>query len=232
MTSPKHHILILGATGACGIILTHALLESGYQLTLYVRTPSKLPEEVVSNAKVTIIQGELNDTEGLKKAAASGADVFISVAGPTLGKREKVKMPITTALRVLYQLLLEAGTFKHILTLSTPSFPAPEDKFSLKWFIAVNGYIRLFHMDAYEEIRGIAQATVDLGDKVEWTVFRVPLLEGKTLNENKGDVASCYIGDAQGKDGLHLDRGRLVKWILAEMDEKKWVGHLPAISNV
>jgi hypothetical protein len=32
-----------------------------------------------------------------------------------------------------------------------------------------------------------------------------------------------YVGDKQGRDGLHLDRGRLAKWILRELDERKWV---------
>jgi NAD dependent epimerase/dehydratase family enzyme len=87
MTS-KHHILLLGGTGICGLIFTQAALKAGHSLTLYVRTPSKIPTELSSNANLNIIQGELGDAEGLKKAAACGADLFISLAGPTMGKRE------------------------------------------------------------------------------------------------------------------------------------------------
>lgn len=85
---PHHHILLLGGTGICGLLFTAAALEAGHNLTLYVRTPSKIPAELRSNGKLSIIQGELGDVEGLKKAAACGADIFISLAGPTLGKRE------------------------------------------------------------------------------------------------------------------------------------------------
>jgi nucleoside-diphosphate-sugar epimerase len=92
-TVTKHHILLLGGTGICGTIFTRAALEAGHRLTLYVRTPSKLPSDLSSNANVSIIEGELQDAEGLKKAAACGADIFISLAGPTLGKREGTVCP-------------------------------------------------------------------------------------------------------------------------------------------
>jgi len=36
---------------------------------------------------LSAIQGELGNEEGLKKAAACGADVFLSFAKPTLGNR-------------------------------------------------------------------------------------------------------------------------------------------------
>lgn len=84
----KHHILVLGGSGICGLVFTEAALEAGHKLTLYVRTPSKIPAELSSNANLNVIQGELGDVEGLKKAAACGADLFVSLAGPTLGKRE------------------------------------------------------------------------------------------------------------------------------------------------
>jgi putative NADH-flavin reductase len=83
-----HHILLLGGTGLCGQIFIQAALEAGHKLTLYCRTPSKLCSEIASHPNVTAIEGKLGDVEGLKKAAGCGADVFVSLAGPTLGKRE------------------------------------------------------------------------------------------------------------------------------------------------
>lgn len=77
----------------------------------------------------------------------------------------------------------------------------------------------------------MAQATVDLGEKINWTVFRVPLLSGKSLDENEGEVQACYVGDKKGRDGLWLDRGRLARWILGELNEGKWVDACPILSN-
>jgi hypothetical protein len=77
----------------------------------------------------------------------------------------------------------------------------------------------------------MAEETVALGEKIDWTVFRVPLLQGKTLGENDGPVNAVYVGDKQGRDGLHLDRGRLARWILAELQEGKWICACPMLAN-
>jgi len=48
-----------------------------------------------------------------------------------------------------------------------------------------SGYTMLYtgHRRRYIwRIKGIAETTVDLGDRCKWTVFRVPLLHGKELN--------------------------------------------------
>ncbi|KAF8846936.1 NAD(P)-binding protein [Acephala macrosclerotiorum] len=229
----KYHILLLGGSGICGLIFTRAALEAGHTLTLYVRTPSKIPEDLSSNTRLSIIQGELGDEEGLKKAAACGADVFISFAGPTLGRREGT--PITNAVKILYPALLSTKTYKRILILSTASYTAPEDRASLKWWVAINCYIKVIGGDTYTEIRGMAEETVSLGEKISWTLFRVPLLRGEKLDDdwNKGElgVEACYVGDRKGRDGLFLDRGRLARWVLGELDEGKWVGCSPLVSN-
>jgi hypothetical protein len=56
-------------------------------------------------------------------------------------------------------------------------------------------------------------------------------LSGKKLDENPGEVEASYIGDRKGRDGLFLDRGRLARWILGELDEGKWIGTCPALAN-
>ncbi len=105
----KHHILVLGGTGACGIIFARAALRNGHTLTLYVRSPSKLPSDLSTNLKVNVIQGELGDNEGLKKIAACDADIFISLAGPMLGKREGT-VSLYQAVKLLRNLLTEIGS--------------------------------------------------------------------------------------------------------------------------
>ncbi|PBP17081.1 NmrA family protein [Diplocarpon rosae] len=228
MQSTTHHILLLGGSGICGTLFTRAALEVGHTLTFYVRTPSKIPSDISSHANLQIIQGTFEDGEGLKKAAACGATVFVSFAGPTLG--EKKGTPITKALQILYPLLLQQS-YTRILTLSTPSYSAPEDTRSLKWWAAINLYIRVFGGDSYDEIRGMAEATVALGESVSWTVFRVPLLSGTELGTGEGEVNACYVGDKEGRDGLSLVRARLVRWVLGEMEEGKWIGTCPLVSN-
>jgi NAD dependent epimerase/dehydratase family enzyme len=84
----KHHILLLSGTGICDQIFTEAALSAGHKLTIYCRSSSKIPTPLLSHQNLDVIQGELANEEGLKEASACGADVFISLAGPTLGKKE------------------------------------------------------------------------------------------------------------------------------------------------
>lgn len=85
--------------------------------------------------------------------------------------------------------------------------------------------------DSYAEVTGIAKETAALGDRIDWTVFRVPSLHGKTLDASPGEVNACYIGDKKGRDGVFLDRGRLARWILGELEEGKWIATSPALAN-
>ena len=100
----------------------------------------------------------------------------------------------------------------------------------------------------------MAEETVKLGDKGDWTVFRVPLLSGKELpkkrdnadaineeeitdiegpskNDLNAGVHSAFVGNKMGWDGLFLDRGRLATWVLGELDEKRWLRLCPILAN-
>jgi hypothetical protein len=117
------------------------------------------------------------------------------------------------------------------MILSTASYSAPEDKRSLKWYMAINFYVKIIGGDSYKEISSMAKETVALGEKIDWTVFRIPLLKGTKLDENTGEAHAAWVGDEQGRDGLFLDRGRLATWILTELSEKKWNHLCPALAN-
>lgn len=68
--------------GPSGLEFCNAALAEGHQLTLYVRSPDKLPASVASSGKVTVIEGALEDKMSLERAIASGATIFVSFAGP------------------------------------------------------------------------------------------------------------------------------------------------------
>lgn len=73
---------------------TVSALRRNHALTLYVRTPSKLPEKIVSDQRVTVVQGELHDEEKLKscftREGAKPIDAVISTLGPKVGQPKSV----------------------------------------------------------------------------------------------------------------------------------------------
>jgi hypothetical protein len=117
-----------------------------------VRNPSKVPEEVKSHPNVTIIEGQLNDKEGLEKAVSSGATVFASFAGPTYGSKGT---PVTECMKLLFPLLIEKA-FKRALVLGTPSFSAPEDKGGFKWRASIL-LVKLIGGSGYLEFHGLGE---------------------------------------------------------------------------
>lgn len=62
-------------------------------------------------------------------------------------------------------------------------------------------------------------------EQLNWTLFRVPFL----TNGKAGPVKASWAG--RGEDGMFLSRKSLARWVLGEIEEKKWVGDAPLISN-
>lgn len=82
--APKK-ILLLGATGPAGIAtIEHALASTrDVEVLVYARSPSKIPEELRADERVTILAGgELSDTAALRDAVAQKPDAIVSLLGP------------------------------------------------------------------------------------------------------------------------------------------------------
>lgn len=79
---------------------------------------------------------------------------------------------ITEFYETLFPLLTTHGSIRRCFVLSTASYKAPEDRFSLKWWFGVWS-VKLFLGSAYQEINGMSRAAASLpSDKIEWTLFR------------------------------------------------------------
>jgi uncharacterized protein YbjT (DUF2867 family) len=76
-------ILVLGGTGASGILLIREALAHSHTVVVYARSPDKLPEDIVKDTSVVIIKGDLSDAETLSKAM-EGVDAVVSALGPAV----------------------------------------------------------------------------------------------------------------------------------------------------
>lgn len=75
-------------------------------------------------------------------------------------------------------------------------------------------------------MKGIANAVIGV-EGLEATVFRVPFL---TDEEGPKEVEAGVIG--QGfVDASSLARESMVRWLIKELDEKRWVGGAPLLCN-
>lgn len=216
------HILVFGATGQSGIDFCTIALESGHRLTLYLRNPDKLSSSLKENANVEVLKGTFEDQEGLKKAAACGAKIFVSFAGPTTNSKGT---PVTECMKILFPLLISNG-YERALVLGTCSFPAQQDLGAWKWSASIV-LIKIIGGSAYQEFNGLGKfVTSQDVNKIKWTLFRVPFLG----NGEAKPVTATFTGT--GKDGMFLNRKSAARWVLENLGaESEWIGKAPVLSN-
>lgn len=215
------HILVFGGTSPTGIDFCLAALRDGHTLTLYVRNASKLPSEISSN--VNIVAGNLTDASKVEEAVACGAKTVVSFIGPVLADAKKGHTPIADGYRVIIP-LLRKYKYERTLNISTASYKAPQDRFSLLYSLMI-WPVYLFVHPAYAEINAMTPLITELPtDEIKWTVFRVPVLRDKDAKP----VKAAFVGEGVG---MFLERKGIAEWVLKEMEEEKWVGKCPALSN-
>jgi putative NADH-flavin reductase len=96
-------ILILGATGATGLLLVAQSLEQLHQVTVLVRNPSKLN---ANHKNLTIITGDIFDKNVLTKTL-SGQDAVLSALGNGLSLKSHDL--ITKAVSILIPAMTETN---------------------------------------------------------------------------------------------------------------------------
>jgi len=208
-------LVIFGATGGTGKILVDQALALGNEVVAYLRNPSKLN---IENEHLEIAQGEL-DNETLIERAINGADAVISVLGPHARQKGK---PITFGMKNILTAMKAQGVRRLIIT-STLSAKDPNDSLNFKTK-AMIALVKLTMRSAYEDIVSVAE-TVRASD-CDWTIVRVAMLNN---NPKSDKVKVGYVG--RGEVGTTISRADLADFLLKQVEDTKYVGQAPAISN-
>ena len=223
------HVLILGATSATGILLVQELLTAGHTIVIYARSPNKLPEDLKSNPTVTVVEGQINDREGVDKAVI-GVDAVVSALGPPSGSFSSMfnyphDAPIAQAYKLIIDAMKRHGV-KRLIALCTPSWKDPNDKFSLLYWLMVCG-VFLTARGCYQEMVAIGDTVTGIGKDLdlEWTLARVPMLTYSATKE----VTAGYVGD--GKIAVTLSRTAFAAWVVQELEVGQWKWKSPSLSD-
>lgn len=70
-------IIVFGASGKTGKLITEEALTSGHEVTAYVRAKESI---TISHSHLTVVVGQLNEKDKLK-SVITGADACISALG-------------------------------------------------------------------------------------------------------------------------------------------------------
>ncbi|KAI0314855.1 hypothetical protein OF83DRAFT_1165040 [Amylostereum chailletii] len=72
-------VLVIGASGNVGSAVMRSCLERKHDVTAFLRSPSKLPEDLKSHVNLRVVEGDATSVEALVKAM-SGQDAVVQAA--------------------------------------------------------------------------------------------------------------------------------------------------------
>lgn len=206
-------IVVFGASRGVGLKVVEQALQTGHQVTAFVRDPSKL---TLQHPKLTVCQGDSMDATAVDNAIA-GQDVVISTLGPT---RPPVPGMMETSAKNIVAAMKKHGV-RRLISTTGAGVRQPEDKPKLADHL-IGGLLKLLAkdvlLDSAENVRVIQNSELD------WTVVRYPRL-------NDGDHTRNYrVGYVDKDSGTQLSRADGADFILKELNEKKWLRKLPLVS--
>ena len=181
----RRSILITGAAGNLGGLLSRHLLPAGHELRLmYHRTP--LPEDVIGAANVRPVKADLANPATLP-AAVAGADVIVHFAGRLFAPRPERFLPETNTR--WFSNLLSAALDARVGRVILISFPQVEGETSVD-----------------------RPATGRLDRELAWVHARTRLEEERLLFERTPNTATCPVvlrlGTVYGRGILMIEAAR------------------------
>lgn len=207
-------ILIIGATGSIGTVVTHEALNAGHDVSVYVRNPSKINEFA---DKVKIYKGELNDQNSLKKAM-DGAQAILSCAGAMNNKTGQIEA-FETGMKTIVAAMKSKG-IKRIISISGMLAPAEGDEVTL--FMKV---MRPLMAKVMNQVVGsnIKQYEILSATQLDWTIVRSGIL-------TNGPATGRLKADARKNLGLKLSRKDLAVFFMEQLTDTIFIRKAPMVA--
>lgn len=219
------HLCVFGGTGPSGQCVIEEALSRKYTVTIFARTPSKLPSNITSSPSVTIVEGTLSNHEAISQAI-HGADAVLSTLGPSLSVGTAIEglksrgTPITNGYKIILSTMKEKGV-KRLIALGTVSNETEKDGRSVvKWGMVTAVWI--FLHSAWKDVVEFGKL-IQNSEGIEWTIARV----AKLTSGNGGNVRAGYVG--KEGSGVCLARKDLGRWYLDEYENGKWIYQMPVV---
>ncbi|KAF9519534.1 hypothetical protein BS47DRAFT_1288308, partial [Hydnum rufescens UP504] len=159
-----------------------------HSVTIYARSPHKLPEEISSNL-VTVVKGGVFESCFRPKEGVAPNYGVISALGPKFGQpsRNPLAAGYEDLLRLMYKYCIQ-----RIVLLSTLSMSSPEDRFSIIREILVAGII--IGYTAWTDVVAIGKfMQYGAAEGLDVTIARVARLNGA----DGGTLKVGFIGDGK-----------------------------------
>lgn len=203
-------VLILGATGKVGRILTQQALEAGYEVTAFVRDPAKLP---LKHKHLSTYVGDARWPEQIK-AAMLGQNAVVSTLGHNSVKTGQVLTAATQAV------LTNLTEYQRFISLTGDGVRDPKDPPAKLGGRLVNLVVKLLPGGVFED--GKAHAGLLRASRAKWVLVRSPRM-------TSGPRTAYRVGYLPVGFKTHVSRADVAAFMLHNLTDNTWLRQMPII---
>ena len=206
-------IVVFGASGGTGNHVVRQALETGHQVTAFVRNPEKLG---IEHPNLVVCQGDVMHGGKVEQAIA-GQDAVISTLGST---RPPVPGMMETAAKNIVSTMQKHGV-KRLISTTGAGVRDPQDQPKL-FDKVMKALLTVMAKDVLQD----SEANVNLirASDLAWTIVRFPrLIDG----QHTGKYRVGYLGKDSGSK---LSRADAADFILRELEKGEYVRKAPIVS--
>jgi putative NADH-flavin reductase len=209
-------ICVFGSTGKTGLHVLRAALESGHQVTAFARNPSKI---LFTHKSLRVVQGDALDAGSVSEDIA-GSEAVISLLGVN------PKADSRTFYRSMSNILgaMKSQSVDRLVLTAGAGVGDEQDGFSMMGSI-MGGIIKLIARSSWEDGVQTARLIRD-SSGIRWSMMRIPMLTDEPAGGSA--VRYGYLGKGTGHK---LSREDLAKIMLDEIDQGRFIGKAPVVSN-
>ncbi len=209
-------IAIFGASGGIGKFVLHHALEQGFEVSAYLRNPSKL---ALSHQNLVLTQGELNNYDLIKQAMVGCEAVICAIGVPM-----KFSYPTMDSLEGHKNILKAMKDLKisRLIDWATPSVPYKDDK---KSFITViPGFMAgILFPKAKKELLAISNI-IQQAD-VSWTIVRF------MAPTDTAFTGKIKVGFGDVKMRFNIARTDIAYFMVQQVSSPTYIGSMPIIGS-
>lgn len=207
-------IALFGGTGKTGRRVLERALAAGHEVRALVRDSGKLD---AVDPRLHVVVGDVLDAAKVDETVA-GADVVLSLFGQVKGSPRSLQ---TDGTRLIVD-AMKRHQVTRLVTLSGGGLRAEQDQPKLPDRL-IRTAMQLLARHVLADAEGHLQVLRDSG--LDWTVVRGPRL---TEEPGRGTYRVGWVG----VDGsTQISRDDLADFILTQVDDRRFVGLMPFVSN-
>ena len=215
-------LVIFGANGSTGRLLTEQALEAGHTVTAFTRHADAFP---IRHQRLHVVQGDALDPAAVQQVVA-GQDAVLSSLG-TRYSRKPIRL-YSVGVGNIVQAMHGHGVHRLVCVSSSVTDPMTRSSDTGGGFVfekVLKPFItNVIGKTMYADLLRMEQLVVD--SDLDWTIVRVPLLTDGPRTER------INVGTVGDKAGIRLSRANAAAYFLQQAQDTTRVGQAPLITDI